>query len=91
MAFISGVSFPVESNRAHVDTIVTRLTQSGYNVYPITATGEKRSAMIKEVNPDAIVYFPMGRLGNDSLLNWVYAHKIPLSCLSLLPRHSRNG
>ncbi len=78
VAFISGVSFPVESNRAHVDTIVTRLTQSGYNVYPITATGEKRSAMIKEVNPDAIVYFPMGRLGNDSLLNWVYAHKIPL-------------
>ncbi|MDE5876344.1 MAG: cobaltochelatase subunit CobN [Muribaculaceae bacterium] len=78
VAFISGVSFPVENNRAHVDTIVRRLTQLGYNVYPLTATGRRRGEMIKAVRPKAIVYFPMGRLGNDSLINWAYDNRIPL-------------
>lgn len=78
VAFVSGVSFPVENNRAHIDTLMTRLTHAGYNVYPITATGRKRAKMIKEVNPDAIVYLPMGRLGNDTLINWAYREQIPL-------------
>jgi len=72
------VSFPVEHNRAHIDTLVSRLTKEGYNVYPITATGLERARMIKEVAPDAIVYLPMGRLGNDSLINWAYEMHIPL-------------
>ena len=75
---MSGVSFPVENNRAHIDTLVARLTSKGYNVYPLTATGRQRAKMIKSVNPDAIVYLPMGRLGNDSLINWAYDNKIPL-------------
>lgn len=78
VAFVSGVSFPVENNRAHIDTLVYRLTHAGYNVYPITATGRKRAKMIKEVKPDAIVYLPMGRLGNDTLINWAYQKQIPL-------------
>lgn len=78
IAFVSGVSFPVEHNRAHIDTLVSRLTKEGYNVYPITATGLERARMIKEVAPDAIVYLPMGRLGNDSLINWAYEMHIPL-------------
>lgn len=78
VAFISGVSFPVENNRAHVDTLVSRLTQSGYNVFPITATGKSRAKLIKSVKPDAIVYLPMGRLGNDTLINWAYDNKIPM-------------
>ena len=78
LAFISGVSFPVENNRAHIDTLMSRLTQAGYNVYPITATGRKRARMIREVKPEAIVYLPMGRLGNDTLINWCYRENIPL-------------
>lgn len=78
VAFVSGVNFPVENNRAHIDTLMSRLTSAGYNVYPITATGRKRARMIKEVKPDAIVYLPMGRLGNDSLINWAYSEHIPL-------------
>lgn len=78
VAFVSGVNFPVENNRAHIDTIVTRLTQDGYNVYPLTATGKARENMIKDVMPHAIIYLPMGRLGNDSLINWAYDNKIPL-------------
>ncbi|MDE7345496.1 MAG: cobaltochelatase subunit CobN, partial [Muribaculaceae bacterium] len=78
VAFVSGVNFPVENNRAHIDTLVTRLTQDGYNVYPLTATGKARESMIKDVMPNAIIYLPMGRLGNDSLINWAYDNKIPL-------------
>ena len=57
---------------------MSRLTRAGYNVYPITATGPRRAKMIKEVKPEAIVYLPMGRLGNDSLINWAYRNQIPL-------------
>lgn len=78
IAFVSGVNFPVENNRAHIDTLVSRLTEEGYNVYPLTATGKARAKMIKEVNPQAIIYLPMGRLGNDSLINWAYDKQIPL-------------
>ena len=78
VAFVSGVNFPVENNRAHIDTLVTRLTQDGYNVYPLTATGKARERMIKDVMPHAIIYLPMGRLGNDSLINWAYDNEIPL-------------
>ena len=78
IAFISGVTFPVENNRAHIDTLISKLTSTGYNVYPLTATGNKRAEMIKAVHPDAIVYLPMGRLGNDSLIDWAYDNHIPL-------------
>lgn len=78
IAFVSGVNFPVENNRAHIDTLVSRLTADGYNVFPLTATGKVRERMIKDVMPHAIIYLPMGRLGNDSLINWAYDNSIPL-------------
>lgn len=34
LALISGLNFPMEGNRAHVDSLITRLTQAGFNVYP---------------------------------------------------------
>lgn len=78
VAFISGLTFPVEGNRAHIDTIISRMTRSGYNVYPMSARGDRRAELIKEINPVAVVYLPMGRLGNDSLINWCYEKEIPL-------------
>lgn len=78
VVFVSGVKFPVENNRAHIDTLVSRLTRDGFNVYPLTATGDEREKMIREVMPQAIIYLPMGRLGNDSLINWAYDNHIPL-------------
>ena len=78
VAFISGIKFPVEGNRAHVDTLIQRLTRSGCNVYPMSASGGRRAEMLREIAPDAIVFMPMGKLGNDSLVNWIYDRKIPL-------------
>lgn len=78
LAFISGVTFPMEGNREHVDTLITMLTQEGFNVYPLTAIGKERERMLMELNPDAVVYMAMGRLGNDTLVEWLHAHNIPL-------------
>ena len=68
----------MEGNRAHVDSLITCLTQAGFNVYPFTAGGQPRADMIRTLHPDAVVYLPMGRLGNDSLINWLHQENIPL-------------
>ncbi|MDD4114444.1 MAG: cobaltochelatase subunit CobN [Massilibacteroides sp.] len=79
IAFISGVSFPTEGNRAHIDTLISRLTRSGMNVYPLTGS-DKRAQMLRDLHPDAVVYLPMGRLGNDTLTNWLHTENIPIFC-----------
>jgi len=78
IVFVSGMTFPVEGNRAHIDTLISRITRAGFNVYPLSASGKSRAKMIRAVKPDAVIYLPMGRLGNDSLINWVYDNHIPL-------------
>lgn len=78
MIFISGINFPMEGNREHIDTLITTLTREGFNIYPLVATGDKRASMIKDLHPDAVIYYPMGRLGNDSLINWFHNENIPL-------------
>ena len=78
VAFISGVTFPTEGNRAHVDTLIARLTRAGMNVYPLTASGQDRANRLRELHPDAVVYLPLGRLGNDSLIAWTQTENIPL-------------
>lgn len=78
VAFISGTSFPVEGSRPYIDTLISRLTAAGHNIYPLTATGKKRATMLRKLNPDAIVYLPMGRIGNDTPVNWLNERNIPL-------------
>ena len=78
VAFISGISFPMEGNREHVDTLISMLTQRGMNVYPLTAMGKKREKMLRSLKPDAVVYMAMGRIGNDTLVHWLNEHNIPL-------------
>lgn len=78
VALVSGLNFPVEGNRAHIDTLVSRLTARGFNIYPLSASGRNRARLLRQVAPDAIVYLPMGRLGNDSLAGWCHREGIPL-------------
>ena len=90
IAFISGVSFPMEGNRAYVDTLISKMTQAGFNVYPI-AGKEKREEMLRSLHPDALVYLPMGRLGDDSLINCCIPKISPFSILSSLFSHGKSG
>ena len=75
---VSGLNFPVEGNRAHVDTLISCLTSAGYNVFPLTASGKEREHMIQALHPDAVVYMPMGRLGDDEFISWLHEENIPL-------------
>ena len=78
LALISGITFPMEGNRQHIDTLITLLTRRGFNVYPLTASGKPREAMLHELHPDAIVFMAMGRIGNDTLVSWLHDENIPL-------------
>lgn len=79
IALIAGLNFPMEGNRAHVDTLITRLTTEGFNIYPI-ASPDQRGDMLRDLHPDAVIYYPMGRLGNDEFMDWLNAENIPLFC-----------
>lgn len=78
VAFISGITFPMEGNREHVDTLITMLTKRGMNVYPLTGMGKMRDRMLRQLQPDAVVYLPMGRIGNDTLIQWMQEKNVAL-------------
>ena len=80
IALISGITFPTEGNREHIDTLITMLTRNGMNVYPLSAVGKSRERMLRDLEPDAIVYLAMGRIGNDTLVAWLHQQNIPLFC-----------
>ena len=80
IALISGITFPMEGNREHVDTLITMLTERGFNVYPMTCSGKKREKMLRQLKPDGVVYMAMGRLGNDTLIQWMQEKNIALFC-----------
>ena len=80
IALISGITFPTEGNREHIDTLISLLTDRGFNVFPLSAIGKKRDGMLRRLQPDAVVYMPMGRLGNDTLMQWVHRKDIALFC-----------
>lgn len=79
IAFISGMTSPLEGNRSYIDSLIVGLEVAGYNIYPISASA-KRLTFLKEINPDAVVYLPMGRLGGDDLVEWMKQQNIPLFC-----------
>ena len=80
IALISGITFPMEGNRQHVDTLITLLTLQGLNVYPLTGMGKKREKLLRALEPDAVVYLPMGRIGNNTLIQWMQEKNIALFC-----------
>lgn len=79
IAFVSGMTSPLEGNRSYIDSLITRLTDAGFNVYPI-ASASKRQQLMESVHPDAVIYLPMGRLGGDKTVEWLTENNIPLFC-----------
>ena len=78
IALIAGLQFPMEGNRAHIDTLITLLGERGFNVYPLAASGKAKERMLHELHPDAVVNLAVGRLGNDTLINWLNQENILL-------------
>ncbi|WP_435523877.1 cobaltochelatase subunit CobN [Chryseobacterium indoltheticum] len=79
VALISGIHDPFSGNKQYLDSIIVSFQKSGLNVYPF-ASFTDRIRFLSEINPNAVVYFPHGRLtmGNpDEAVNWLKQRNIP--------------
>ncbi|MDR0506717.1 MAG: cobaltochelatase subunit CobN [Dysgonamonadaceae bacterium] len=87
IAIVGGFSDPFSGNRANTDSLIVSLERAGMNVYPVYS-GMKRLSFLKEIQPDAVIYFAHGRLAmgqNDAAVDWLKERNIPIfSPLSML-------
>lgn len=71
-----GKKILVTGQMANPNGMINKLEEEGMNVYPISAW-KKRMEFIKEINPDAIINLPHGRMG-DEIVNWLKEHNIQM-------------
>jgi cobaltochelatase CobN len=66
-------------NRAHIVSLIDRLEEEGYIVYPI-AGHTRRMEFLKAIEPDAVIYMPHGRLAPaaDEAVEWLKSKNIPV-------------
>ncbi|MFV0304166.1 MAG: cobaltochelatase subunit CobN [Moheibacter sp.] len=96
VAIISGIHDPFSGNKQYLDSIIVSFQKSGLNVYPV-ASFSQRLKFLTEINPDAAIYFPHGRLmmgTPDAAVAWLKKHNIPfftpLSVLQLEAKWMEN-
>lgn len=80
IALFAGNFGPFNSNKSHLDELITALRKSGFNVYPASSFTD-RISMLREISPDAVVYLPHGRFnmmgGGEEVVTYLKAHNIP--------------
>lgn len=82
VALVVGMAGPFDSNKDHLDSLIVSLERRGINVYPITGV-TRRLDFLKEIEPDAVIYMPHGRLmmgHGDRAVEWLKSKNIPLFC-----------
>lgn len=91
IALMTSVPGPFNSNRDHVDAIISTLERRGYNVFPVAAA-EKRLEFLRAIDPELVVMMPHGRLSfdGDKAVAWLRERNIPmLSPLSVFKEHDK--
>ncbi|MDR0938347.1 MAG: cobaltochelatase subunit CobN [Mediterranea sp.] len=87
VAIVGGLNDPFSGNRDNIDSLIVSFWKAGFNVYPVSSTA-KRLDYIRAIDPDAVLYFPHGRLAmgrGDAAVEWLKARNVPLFApLSLL-------
>jgi len=87
VAIVGGLNDPFSGNRENIDSLIVSFTRAGMNIYPI-ASATKRLEFLQAINPDAVIYFPHGRLAmgqGDVAVDWLKERNIPIfSPLSIL-------
>ncbi|MDO4879736.1 MAG: cobaltochelatase subunit CobN [Capnocytophaga sp.] len=81
IAVVAGIHDPFGGNKEHLNGVVKAIQDHGMNVYPFAAQVSKRMDFLREINPDAIVYFPHGQLlmGNpEEFIDFLKEKNIPL-------------
>jgi cobaltochelatase CobN len=80
VAIVGGMNDPFSGNRDNIDSLIVALQNSGLNVYPVSSL-MKRVDFLKEIAPDAVLYFPHGRLAMgqaDVAVEWLKERNIPI-------------
>lgn len=80
VALVGGLNDPYSGNRDNIDSIIVSFQNKGFNVYPISSSME-RLRFLKEVKPDAVIYFAHGRLAmgqGDEAVQWLKESNIPV-------------
>ncbi|OJX91860.1 MAG: protoporphyrin IX magnesium chelatase [Paludibacter sp. 47-17] len=80
IAMVGGMNDPFSGNRANIDSIIVSFQNAGMNVYPV-ASFMKRLYFLSDIKPDAVLYFPHGRIAMgqaDATVDWLRQQNIPL-------------
>lgn len=80
IVIISGIHSPFGGNREYINDIIRSLESKGNNVYPVFSF-DKRLEFLQKINPDAVVYFPHGRLSmmnGDVFVEYLKQRNIPI-------------
>lgn len=87
IAMVGGLNDPFSGNRDNIDSLIVSFQNAGMNIYPVVSA-MKRLDFLKEINPDAVLYFAHGRLAmgqGDAAVDWLKSKNIPVfSPLSIL-------
>ncbi|MCM1530963.1 MAG: cobaltochelatase subunit CobN [Bacteroides sp.] len=82
IALLTGIAGPFNTNTEHLDAIIAAFQDRGYRMYPI-ASFMKRLEFLREIQPDAAIYLPHGRLAmgqGERAVQWLQQNNIPLFC-----------
>ncbi|MDR0537899.1 MAG: cobaltochelatase subunit CobN [Tannerellaceae bacterium] len=80
IAIIGGLNDPFGGNRDNLDSLIVSLQCAGMNVYPVSSF-MKRMSFLREIAPDAVIYFAHGRMAmgqNDAAVDWLKERNIPV-------------
>ncbi|MCO5236980.1 MAG: cobaltochelatase subunit CobN [Chitinophagaceae bacterium] len=79
VAIIAGIHDPYSGDKQFIDSAISAFYKAGFNVYPV-ASSLDRIHFLEEIQPDAVVYFPHGRLlvsAPDQAVDWLKKHNVP--------------
>lgn len=80
IAIVGGLNDPFSGNRANIDSMIVSFQNAGMNVYPVSSA-MKRLDFLKQIQPDAVVYYAHGRLAMgqaDAAVEWLKERNIPI-------------
>ena len=81
IAIVAGLHDPFAGNKDQLNGVIKAVQDKGMNAYPFTAQVSKRMDFLREIDPDAIIYFPHGQMlmGNpDEFIDFLKEKNIPL-------------
>jgi cobaltochelatase CobN len=80
VAIIGGMNDPFSGNKDNMDSLIVSLQNAGMNVYPLSSF-MKRMDFLKEIQPNAVIYFAHGRMAMgqaDAAVDWLKERNIPV-------------